>query len=370
LSERTSQLDEGASAAEVEAPERSDLRYEEALAEVDRMRHELLRIRHIPEASARSEGGTRPPALPLSAAIGPRTAGPGEDPTSSPSPPPPFLGRPPSRATAPVGVEERPLVSGTDRHSSGSRAGDSFGPARVPAAVETGLTSGLSAWKRVGARGAGTVLPALFAAAAAFGVVTLMGPDPEPAARTEASSSAGAPIGPTASGGEEVLGGQTQPSAGSPAAPGDSGPQGGASRTESFTSVHGGYGLRYPSRWDLDTRGEVVVVTSPDGAEAVSFALGPRGLPVSYESFSALLRAAYADVAFVDQEATSVAGSPAIEVSGSARNRAGVRLRFEALLVERAGARSIGVFAARRAGGAPSPEALRIMRSLRLAPSP
>jgi hypothetical protein len=139
--------------------------------------------------------------------------------------------------------------------------------------------------------------------------------------------------------------------------------------TKPFFNATAGYGFRYPRSWSVSSNGEVAKVISPDRTEVVSFALGPVGLPATYESFAALLRDSYRSVAFSRHRSASVEGNPAVRVSGRAVNTSGTRLRFRALLVERPGERSVGVFAATRAGGPPSRGALSVLDSLHFAAS-
>jgi hypothetical protein len=342
LSERPRHADAGASAA-AEAPDDVQLRYEEALSEVDRMRDELLRIRHILAASAESEAATRGDQ-PL-----PEAQSPGVEIPAAPD-----------------------LTFDNDQRAMTSPvAGGDFGapsePQPMPAPIE--VVAARASWKRSVAWG----LPVVVALVTSFTVGNWIASDDAPRARSDLAGRGGDASSHPTHGDAAVESGVRSGDAGPDAGPGDSGDGSGskdaAQESESFTSASGGYGLRYPAAWELDARGEVAVLTRPDGVESVSFALGPPGLPVSYDSFAALLETAYAEVALDEQRATSVAGARAIAVTGRAVNRGGVRLRFEALLVERAEDRSVGVFAARRAGGAPSREALRIMRSLSLTAS-
>lgn len=351
MSEGPRHADGGVSAeAATEAPDDVRLRYEEALSEVDRMRDELLRIRHILAASAESEAARGEQLLP-------------EPPTVL------VTGDP-----APPGVElpaERDLTFDNDNRAATSPVaqGRDFGapsePQAMPAPIE--VVAARASWKRSVAWG----LPVVVALVASFTVGNWIASDDAPRARSDLAQ--GADASSPVTGDAAVESGVRGDGAGLDAGPGDfgdgSGSKGAPQQRQSFTSASGGYGLRYPAAWKLDARGEVAVLTRPDGAESVSFALGPPGLPVSYGSFAALLEAAYAEVALDDKRSTVVAGARAIAVTGRAVNRGGARLRFEALLVERAEDRSVGVFAARRAGGAPSREALRIMRSLTLSAS-
>jgi hypothetical protein len=157
--------------------------------------------------------------------------------------------------------------------------------------------------------------------------------------------------------------GSDQP--GSPDEPGEGGRGARARRT--YFNARAGYGFNYPRSWSLRSRGETSKVSSPDRTEVVSFALGPVSLPVTYDSFSELLRASYARVSLTRQHPVTLSGHAAIEVTGRAVNGSGVPLRFRALLVERPGSRSVGAFVATRGRRPPSRDALRILSSLHLA---
>jgi hypothetical protein len=127
----------------------------------------------------------------------------------------------------------------------------------------------------------------------------------------------------------------------------------------------GDYSFSYPGNWTLERAGEVSKVSSPSGHLVVAFALGPIGLPVSYEGFESLLVSTYDDVSISEVDATSVDGHNSILLRGRARNGDGRRLDFRALLVERDGARSVGAFAASD-GGRFDPRLDEVLRSLRL----
>jgi hypothetical protein len=139
-----------------------------------------------------------------------------------------------------------------------------------------------------------------------------------------------------------------------------------ASPIEVAFSQEGGYRLRYPAAWTVERSGEVTKVASPDGSEIVSFALGPVGLPPSFDSFSSLIAGAYEQVEIIEHEAASVQGNTAIQVDGRATNSANVSLRFRALIVERPGRSSVGGFAAAHSGRALSSDAIAVLESLRV----
>ena len=124
-----------------------------------------------------------------------------------------------------------------------------------------------------------------------------------------------------------------------------------------------GYGFSYPAGWELERSGAVSQVSSRDGRLVVSFALGPVGLPTSYEGFESLLVSTYDDVDIAEVDADAIDGRNTVVVTGSATADAGP-IDFRALLVEREGAPSVGAFAASDVG-AFDPRLNEVLGSLR-----
>jgi hypothetical protein len=114
-----------------------------------------------------------------------------------------------------------------------------------------------------------------------------------------------------------------------------------------------GYSFSYPQTWSLSDRGEVSTVSSPDGRYVVSFALGPReDLPVTYESFVALLERTYRNVHLTHHRTADLSAGPSVLVAGRATNTAGGSVHFRALLLASGSGRpAIGGIAATEGAG-------------------
>jgi hypothetical protein len=146
-------------------------------------------------------------------------------------------------------------------------------------------------------------------------------------------------------GGDTILR-QTEPTGEDPGEPqGGSGSEPRAPRLRRLVNRAGNYSFVYPSAWELDARGEIAKVSSPDGVLVSSFALGPPRLQSGYKGFVRLLADSYDSVLVQDVKDAKVSGNEALSVRGRGRDASGRRISFRALLVERGGDRSVGAFA-------------------------
>ena len=136
---------------------------------------------------------------------------------------------------------------------------------------------------------------------------------------------------------------------------------------ERHVNERAGYSFRYPASWELQDRGEVSTVTSPDGRIVVSFALGPLGPPgAAYESFVDLIESSYRRVQLGRRQSIATTDGSSLLVSGSATNSSGTRVRFRALLMALGEDRpAIGAIAATDSRDSLDPRLTEVLSSVR-----
>ncbi|CAN5572427.1 hypothetical protein BH24ACT26_BH24ACT26_11210 [soil metagenome] len=126
--------------------------------------------------------------------------------------------------------------------------------------------------------------------------------------------------------------------------------RGSATAAKRHVNGIGGYRFLHPPGWAVERDGELSTVRSPNGHLVVSFALGPVGLPTSYDGFASLIVDSYRDVRIAGIETAYVGGRNSLSIRGSAVDGRGRPVSFKALLVDRGDRRSLGAFAATDTG--------------------
>jgi hypothetical protein len=108
----------------------------------------------------------------------------------------------------------------------------------------------------------------------------------------------------------------------------------------------GGYSFEAPAGWMIQDRGSASRLTSPDQDVVVSFGAGRSGsLDDAVQALVESIRRVYANVNVGARQATEIGLRPAVMVSGSLENAAGVSVRFLGMAVRLGGQnRLIGVF--------------------------
>ncbi|MFN2590606.1 MAG: hypothetical protein ABR518_07525 [Actinomycetota bacterium] len=97
----------------------------------------------------------------------------------------------------------------------------------------------------------------------------------------------------------------------------------------------GGYEFSYPPSWQLTTDGSTSKLTAPDGSVVVSLGRGPAGdMSAASARLVAQIQGEYRRVKLGARQSQLVGGAPALTVSGTGRNDAGVSLRFLAITIE------------------------------------
>jgi hypothetical protein len=101
-----------------------------------------------------------------------------------------------------------------------------------------------------------------------------------------------------------------------------------------FENDGGGYSFTYPSSWEVTAGGAVSKLRSPSGTVVISFGPGSTGsLRNQSDRSSGLIERTYEQVRFEEPLRLTIGTSPALEISGTATNDAGVRVSFRAITV-------------------------------------
>jgi hypothetical protein len=116
----------------------------------------------------------------------------------------------------------------------------------------------------------------------------------------------------------------------------------------SLENEAGGYSVTYPRAWEAITEGPVSKLVSP--SEMVVISIGPGvsdSLSDESERSADLLERTYEEIRISEPRPLTIGTSSALEISGTAINDAGVRVRFRAIAIEGSGGnRFIMAFAA------------------------
>jgi hypothetical protein len=100
-------------------------------------------------------------------------------------------------------------------------------------------------------------------------------------------------------------------------------------------NASGGYAISYPPAWDLSRSGTATSLVSPDGSVVVSVGRGPKGsAKQAAEGLVMEIRKTYRGTRVLGSQPQRIGGAPALAISGTGRNEAGVGIRFVAIAVQ------------------------------------
>jgi hypothetical protein len=120
-------------------------------------------------------------------------------------------------------------------------------------------------------------------------------------------------------------------------------------------NVTGGYAFSYPPSWELSREKTTSKLMAPDGSVVVS--LG-RGASAPLQEASTILvnqiKQGYQRVKVIASKPEVVGGAPALTVSGTGRNAAGISLRFLAVTIQGPGKATFAITAFTVAGADPA----------------